>query len=223
MTFLPCSAVLFDVDGTLVDSTPLVEAAAREWAAEYGLDAAEYLAGAHGRRTSDRIADFLPADRVPEATRRLDELEASRTDGITALPDAVRLLTSLGALPWALVTSMDVGQLKVRTGVAGVPLPPVVVSAERVTEGKPDPQGYLLAARELGVEPSACVVVEDAPAGIRAGRAAGATVVAVMTSHDASELAEADWIVPDLTHVTATSGGLRLTGTVDLGTPATGA
>ncbi|MEV4258243.1 HAD-IA family hydrolase [Spirillospora sp. NPDC049652] len=222
MVFLPCSAVLFDVDGTLVDSTPLVEAAAREWAAEYGLDADEYLAGAHGRRTSDRIADFLPAERVREATARLDELEASRTGGITALPGAVRLLASLDDLPWALVTSMDTGQLKVRTGVADVPLPPVVVTAERVAEGKPDPQGYLLAARELGAEPSACVVVEDAPAGIRAGRAAGATVLAVATSHDASELGEAHWIVPDLTHVTATPGGLSLARTVDLGTPANG-
>ncbi|MFC5182235.1 HAD-IA family hydrolase [Actinomadura harenae] len=223
MTFLPCSAVLFDVDGTLVDSTPLVEAAAREWAAEYGLDAGEYLAGAHGRRTSDRIAEFLPAGRVAEATARLDALEASRTDGITALPDAVRLLTSLDALPWALVTSMDRGQLAIRTGVAGVPLPPVVVTAERVSHGKPDPQGYLLAARELGVEPSACVVVEDAPAGIRAGRAAGATVLAVATSHDASDLGEADLIVPDLTHVTATPAGLTLTGEVHLGTPSRGA
>ncbi|RFU39099.1 HAD family hydrolase [Actinomadura logoneensis] len=214
MVVLPCSAVLFDVDGTLVDSTPLVEAAAREWAAEYGVDADDYLAGAHGRRTSDRIAEFLPAERVAEATARLDALEASRTDGITALPDAVRLLDSLDGLPWALVTSMDLGQLRTRTGVAGVPLPPVVVTAERVRAGKPDPQGYLLAARELGADPSACVVVEDAPAGIRAGRAAGATVVAVTTSHDASELGEAHWIVPDLTHITATPAGLTLTTTL---------
>ncbi|MCP2338388.1 HAD-IA family hydrolase [Actinomadura rupiterrae] len=210
MVFLPCSAVLFDVDGTLVDSTPLIERAAREWAAEYGLDADEFLSGAHGRRTSERVAEYLPADAVAEATARLDALEASRTDGISALPGAVRLLSSLDGLPWALVTSMDIGQLRVRTGVAGVPLPPVVVTAERVTRGKPDPQGYLLAARELGVDPADCVVIEDAPAGIRAGRAAGATVLAVATSHDASLLTEAHAVVPDLGQITAAPGGLVL-------------
>ncbi|MGI5321811.1 HAD-IA family hydrolase [Actinomadura nitritigenes] len=210
MVTLPCTAVLFDVDGTLVDSTPLVEAAARVWAAEHGLDAGEFLSGAHGRRTSDRVADFLPADRVAAATARLDALEAERTDGITALPGALALLTAMGGMPWAMVTSMDKEQLRVRTGVAGVPLPPVAVTAEDVARGKPDPAGYLLAAGRLGVDPSACVVVEDAPAGIAAGRAAGATVLAVGTSHDRAQLTGAHAIVPDLTHVATAPGGLRL-------------
>ncbi|GAA1581798.1 sugar phosphatase [Actinomadura kijaniata] len=207
---LPCAAVLFDVDGTLVDSTPLVEAAAHEWAAEYGIDPVRFLEGAHGRRTSDRIAEFLPPDRVRAATARLDELEASRSDGVAALPNAVGLLASLDGLPWAVVTSMDRGALLQRTGAAGVPLPRVVVTAEEVERGKPDPAGYLLAARRLGVDPARCVVVEDAPAGVRAGRAAGAAVLAVATSHPAAELAEADVVVPDLTAVTAVPGGLRV-------------
>ncbi|MWA01293.1 HAD-IA family hydrolase [Actinomadura sp. LD22] len=211
MVTLPCTAVLFDVDGTLVDSTPLVEAAARVWAAEYGLDADEFLSGAHGRRTSDRVADFLPADRVAAATARLDALEAERTGGITALPGALTLLTAMNGMPWAMVTSMDKEQLGVRTGAAGVPLPPVVVTAEDVPRGKPDPAGYLLAASRLGADPAACVVIEDAPAGIAAGRAAGATVLAVATSHDRSELTAAHAIVPDLTHVATGPGGLRLT------------
>jgi sugar-phosphatase len=210
MVTLPCTAVLFDVDGTLVDSTPLVEAAARVWAAEYGLDADVFLSGAHGRRTSDRVADFLPADRVAAATARLDALEAERTDGITALPGALALLTAMNGMPWAMVTSMDKEQLRVRTGVAGVPLPPVVITAEDVPRGKPDPSGYLLAASRLGVDPSACVVIEDAPAGIAAGRAAGATVLAVATSHDRSELTAAHAVVADLTHVATGPGGLRL-------------
>ncbi|HEU5031689.1 MAG TPA: HAD-IA family hydrolase [Spirillospora sp.] len=210
MVTLPCTAVLFDVDGTLVDSTPLVEAAARVWAAEYGLDADEFLSGAHGRRTSDRVADFLPAGRVAAATARLDALEAERTGGITALPGALALLTAMNGMPWAMVTSMDKEQLRVRTGVAGVPLPPVVITAEDVPRGKPDPTGYLLAASRLGVDPSACVVIEDAPAGIAAGRAAGATVLAVATSHDRSELTAAHAVVADLTHVATGPGGLRL-------------
>ncbi|MFB4299100.1 HAD-IA family hydrolase [Actinomadura sp. NTSP31] len=214
MVTLPCAAVLFDVDGTLVDSTPLVERAARVWAAEYGIDADEFLSDAHGRRTSDRVADFLPAGRVREATARLDALEASRTDGITALPGVPDLLAALDDLPWALVTSMDKEQLRVRTGVAGVPLPPVVITAEDVPRGKPDPSGYLLAAGRLGADPSACLVVEDAPAGVAAGRAAGATVVAVTTSHPAGSLTAAHHIVPDLTHVLPAPGGLRLTRTL---------
>ncbi|MFI0349734.1 HAD-IA family hydrolase [Actinomadura sp. 9N407] len=207
---LPCPAVLFDVDGTLVDSTPLVERAARQWAAEYDIDPDEFLAGAHGRRTSDRIADFLPPERVRAATDHLDALEAADTDGITALPGARELLSAMNGLPWAMVTSMDPTQLKARTAAAGIPLPEVVVTAFDVNVGKPDPSGYLLAARRLNADPRACVVIEDAPAGVAAGRAAGATVVAVTTSHDASELTEADLIVPDLTPMTAIPEGLHL-------------
>ncbi len=208
---VPCAAVLFDVDGTLVDSTPLVERAARAWAAEYGIDPDEFLSDAHGRRTSDRVADFLPPDQVRDATARLDALESTGTDGITALPGAVDLLTAMNGLPHAFVTSMDRAQLKLRTTVAGVPLPPVVVTAEDVPAGKPDPSGYLQAAAHLGVDPSTCVVIEDAPAGITAGRAAGATVLAVTTSHDRSVLTAAHHIVADLTTVVATPEGVRLT------------
>jgi sugar-phosphatase len=210
MLTLPCPAVLFDVDGTLVDSTPLVERAARQWAAEYDIDPDEFLAGAHGRRTSDRIADFLPPERVREATERLDSLEAAGTEAVTALPGARELLSAMDGLPWAVVTSMDPVQLKARTEAAGIPLPGVVVTASDVNVGKPDPSGYLLAARRMDADPRACVVIEDAPAGIAAGRAAGATVVAVTTSHDPSELTGADLIVPDLTPFTAIPEGLRI-------------
>ncbi|MFC5752465.1 HAD-IA family hydrolase [Actinomadura rugatobispora] len=207
---LPCPAVLFDVDGTLVDSTPLVERAARLWAPRYGIDAEEFLVGAHGRRTSDRVADFLPPERVRAATEHLDALEAEEVEGVTAIAGALELLAGMDGLPWAVVTSMDPVQLAARTGAAGIPLPEVVVTASDVNVGKPDPSGYLLAARRLGVDPRDCVVVEDAPAGVRAGRSAGATVLAVTTSHDASELTEADLLVPDLTPIAAVPGGLRL-------------
>ncbi|MEV5825496.1 HAD-IA family hydrolase [Spirillospora sp. NPDC052242] len=209
-TRLPCAAVLFDVDGTLIDSTPLVEHAARLWAPGYGIDADEFLAGAHGRRTSDRIADFLPPDRVAEATARLDALEAAGTDGITALPGALDLLAGMNGLPWGLVTSMDRGQLAARAAAARIPLPDVVVTAEDVRHGKPDPSGYLRAAGLLGAAPSACVVVEDAPAGVAAGRAAGATVLAVTTSHPPEALGEAHHVIEDLTAVAPGPDGLTL-------------
>jgi mannitol-1-/sugar-/sorbitol-6-phosphatase len=207
---LPCAAVLFDVDGTLVDSTPLIERAAREWAAEYGIDPDEFLADAHGRPTGDRVAEFLPADQVGDATARLDALENIGTDGITALPGAMDLLANMNGLPHAFVTSMDRAQLKTRTDVAGVSLPSVVVTADDVPNGKPDPTGYLQAARRLGVDPASCVIIEDAPAGIAAGRAAGATVVAVLTSHPPESVGAAHHTVRDLTRVTITAAGLRL-------------
>ncbi|TDC52359.1 HAD family hydrolase [Actinomadura sp. KC345] len=207
---LPCAAVLFDVDGTLVDSTPLVERAAREWAAEYGVDADEFLFDAHGRRTADRVADFLPPGQAAEATARLDALEATRSDGITALPGAVDLLTNMNGLPYAFVTSMDRTQLQTRTEVAAIPVPATVVTAEDVPDGKPDPSGYLLAAGRLGVDPAACIVIEDAPAGVAAGRASGATVLAVHTSHPPGALTGAHHAVEDLTRITATPTGLRL-------------
>ncbi|GAA2273744.1 HAD family hydrolase [Actinomadura luteofluorescens] len=208
---LSCAAVLFDVDGTLVDSTPLVERAGREWAAEYGIDPDAFMSGAHGRRTSDRVAEFLPAGRVREATARLDALEAVSTDGIIALPGALDLLADMSGLPHAFVTSMDRAQFKARSEAAGIPSPPILVTAEDVAEGKPDPSGYLQAAGRLGVDPSACVVVEDAPAGIAAGRAAGATVLALVTSHPEESLAEAHHVVQDLSRVRSTPAGLHLT------------
>ncbi|WP_242614242.1 HAD-IA family hydrolase [Actinomadura roseirufa] len=210
MVTLACAAVLFDVDGTLIDSTPLIERAARLWAVEYGIDAEEFLSGAHGRRTGDRVAEFLPPERAREAAGHLDAIEATLTEGITALPGALDLLGGMDGLPWALVTSMDRGQLAVRSDVAGVGLPPVVVTADDVVHGKPDPSGYRLAADRLGVDPARCVVFEDAPAGIAAGRAAGATVVAVTTSHDPAELSGAHHIVRDLSFVRPVPGGLRI-------------
>ncbi|MCP9984131.1 HAD-IA family hydrolase [Actinomadura madurae] len=148
---------------------------------------------------------------MSEATARLDALEASRTDGITALPGAVDLLTAMNGLPHAFVTSMDRAQLKARTEVAGVPLPPVVVTADDVSSGKPDPSGYLQAAGRLGVPPPDCVVIEDAPAGIAAGRSAGATVLAVLTSHAQDSLTAAHHIVQDLARVAASPDGLHVT------------
>jgi sugar-phosphatase len=207
---LPCPAVLFDADGTLIDSTPMVERAARQWAAEYGVDADAYLAVAHGRRTSDSIAEFLPPEKVREATERLDALEAADVDSVMAIPGAQELIAAMNGLPWAVVTSMDPVQLAARSNAAGIPLPEVTVTAFDVERGKPHPSGYLQAATRLGHDPHACVVIEDSPAGVQAGRAAGCTVIAVTTSHARSDLTEADLIIPDLRPITATPDSLQI-------------
>lgn len=195
---LDVDAVLFDIDGTLVDSTPAVERTWRAWAQARGLSADEVLAVCHGRRTEDTVRDLLPADERDLAVAELEQLELDDLDDVVALPATRDLLARLPRERWAAVTSGSGRLMRARLGAAGLPVPAVLVAAEDVHEGKPDPQGYLLAATLLGVDASRCLVVEDAPAGLAAGRAAGAHTLAVTTSHSADELSGADAVVTDL-------------------------
>ncbi|MBR8740472.1 HAD family hydrolase [Nocardiopsis sp. MG754419] len=181
-------AVLFDIDGTLVDSTPAVERTWRLWAEAHGVDPDAVLAVSHGRRSEDTIALFLPDDRVQDAADELEELELADVDGVVALPATGEFLGALPDHRWAAVTSGGRRLMRTRLATAGLPVPGVLVAAEDVSVGKPDPQGYLKAAAALGYAPERCLVVEDAPAGIRAGVASGATVLAVATSHERSAL-----------------------------------
>lgn len=195
-------AILFDIDGTLVDSTGAVVRTWRTWAARHGLDAEEILRVCHGRRTEDTVAAFLPAPQRAAAVAELTAMEMADLDDVFALPGTRELLPGLPADRWAAVTSGPRQLMEARLAAAGLPIPAVLVSAEAVTVGKPDPEGYLKAAAALGRDIRRCLVVEDAPAGIEAGRAAGARVLAVATSHPAAELAAADAVVADLTAVT---------------------
>lgn len=192
-------ALLVDIDGTLVDSTAAVVASWTTWAAAQRLDVREILRVCHGRRTQDTIAMFLPDERVPAATRQLEELELAALDGVTALPGADVLLRDLPPDRWAGVTSGSHALMRARLAAAGLPVPAVLIAAEDVRKGKPDPEGYLAASTALGCDIVQCVVIEDSPAGLAAGRAAGAWTVAVATSHDRAELRGADVVVPDLT------------------------
>ena len=192
-------AILVDIDGTLVDSTAAVVASWTTWAARHGLDAGEILRVCHGRRTQDTVAMFLPAGRVASATRQVEELELAALDGVTALPGADALLRDLPGNRWAGVTSGTQRLMRARLAAAGLPAPAVLIAAEDVSEGKPDPEGYLAASAALGCDIVRCVVIEDSPAGIAAGQAAGARTVAVATSHDATQLSSADIVVQNLT------------------------
>ena len=173
-------AVLFDMDGTLVDSDAAVERAWRVWAAEYGTDPAAVLAVAHGapaERTVRLIRpDLTEADVAVAAARQL-VLQYDDLSDVVPTPGAHELLAAL-RVPWAIVTSADVRLAKARLGAAGID-PPVLVTVEDVRVGKPDPEGYRRAAGLLGVEPGRCLVVEDAEVGVAAGRAAGAQVAAL--------------------------------------------
>ncbi len=173
-------AVLFDMDGTLVDSDAAVERAWAVWAGEYGVDTAAVLAVAHGapaERTVRLVRPDLDPDAVAAAAARQLELQYDDLSDVVPTTGALELLAGL-ALPWAVVTSADVRLAKARLGAAGIEAP-VLVTVDDISAGKPDPEGYLRGAELLGVAPGRCLVVEDAEVGVTAGRAAGATVAAL--------------------------------------------
>jgi len=197
-------ALLFDNDGTLVSSYGSVVRCWTRWAAEYGITAERYQGvELHGRTAAEIIGDLLPVDLVPQAVARVEQLEvADVADGGTRpLPGTLEFLDSLPADRWAVVTSATRRLAEARLEAAGI-RPKSLVSADDVTHGKPDPEPYLLAARQLGVDPAHCVVFEDAPAGLRAGRAAGMATVALATTHRADEL-DADLVVDNLAALSA--------------------
>jgi sugar-phosphatase len=210
---LACAALLFDVDGTLVDSAAVVERSWRRWSAEYRADPERVLEVCHGRRSEDTIAEFVgPAER-PAAVALLRRLELTDLDGVVACPGAAELLAALDGrdtLPWALVTSCGTDLVAARMTAAGLPLPAVRITAERVRHGKPDPECYRLGAEALGVPAADCAVLEDAPAGVASGRAAGATVVAVTTTFPAGELGDAHAVLESLAQVRPEPDGLNL-------------
>ncbi|SEF67377.1 sugar-phosphatase [Actinacidiphila yanglinensis] len=179
-TTVAVAAVLFDMDGTLVDSTAVVERTWRAFADRHHLDAERILAVSHGRRTEETVAAFAPpgVDTGAEA-RRLVAREVVDTEGIVAVPGAAELLASLPEDRWALVTSAGRDLTAARMGAAGLPMPPVVVCADDVSAGKPHPEGYLTAAARLGTAAGRTLVFEDAEAGLLAARASGARTVVV--------------------------------------------
>jgi sugar-phosphatase len=213
---MTAAALLCDLDGTLVDSSAAVERSWRTWAREYGLDADEVIGVSYGRRSEDAVAEIVAsAAERSAALARIDELELTDLAGVVPVPGAVELLARLEPGSWAVVTSGSRALMTARIQAAGLPTPSVLVTAADVRAGKPDPEAYLLAARRLGVDAADCLVFEDAPAGVAAGRAAGARVLAVTVTHPAAELAGADVVLPDLSPVTVWPDGDRLTLRVD--------
>jgi sugar-phosphatase len=184
-----CSAVVFDLDGVLVDSAAYVEQQWRRWATARGLRPEPFLRVCHGRRALETIRMAAPHLDAEAEVRAFVPLEENASEPLGPLPGALRLLTALPLGAWAVATSGIRAVATSRLRRAGLPIPPVLVCAEDVTRGKPSPDAFLLAARRLGCPHDEVLVVEDAPAGIQAARAADMPVVAVATTHPAAQLA----------------------------------
>lgn len=193
-----CEAILFDLDGVLVDSTVCIERHWKRWAQRHGVDLQEILTAAHGRRSIDTIRLIAPFLSAESEAQLLEQAEAQDTEGLVTFPGAARLLAALHAQSWAVVTSGSRALATARLHAAGLPLPQVLLTAEDVTSGKPDPEGYLKAAQQLGVLAQHCVVIEDAPAGIQAARTALMPVIAVASTHSPTQLQDADAWIPSL-------------------------
>lgn len=199
MNPIRCRGLLFDLDGVLVDSTPAVSRVWAGWARERGFEPDEVVRKAHGRPSITTIRELLPyADHAAE-NREVERREIADVGGVIPLPGAMDLLRALPLERWAIVTSCTRSLADVRIGAAGLPQPKHVITASDVQRGKPDPEPYIRGAQILGVTAAECLVIEDAPAGIRAGKAAGARVLALRTTASDAELREAgaDWIADD--------------------------
>ncbi|ADY66409.1 haloacid dehalogenase-like hydrolase [Agrobacterium tumefaciens] len=177
-------AFLFDMDGTLLNSIAVVERVWREWAVDNGIEPEAFLQRIHGMRASEVVRrEAVPGLDIQEQADMLLQKEMDDVDGILQIPQAAAFLEKLPAGKWAIVTSAARALAELRLAAAGLTPPPVMICAEDVVNGKPDPEGYRKAAAKLGVAPEDCVVFEDAPAGILAGESMGATVVVINATH----------------------------------------
>ena len=186
-----CAALLFDMDGVLIDSTPAVERVWSVWAREHGLDPSQVIAHVHGRPSISTIRHFLPDSDCEMKNRDVERREIEDTGGIVLLPGAAELLRSLPRDRWTIATSCTRALAEVRLRAAGLPIPERMVTSTDVSHGKPHPKPFIKAATKLGFPASECIVVEDVAAGVRAGKSAGARVIALRTTIRDSELREA--------------------------------
>jgi sugar-phosphatase len=185
---IECDAILFDLDGVLIDSTICIARHWREWAHQHGLDVAAIMRVAHGIRTVETMRLVAPHLDAGEEAERFTASEVADTEGVVEIEGAAELLNRLPADVWAVVTSGSKELAMARLRRVNLPIPRTLVTADDVRQGKPAPEPYLVAAKRMGVGAAKCVVVEDAPAGIEAAHAAGMQVIAITTTHSRDEL-----------------------------------
>jgi sugar-phosphatase len=191
------AALLFDLDGVLINSTPAVARVWRRWATEHGFDPEEVVSRAHGRPSLTTVREYLPQANHELENREVERREIADLEGVIPLPGALELLSSLPKNRWTIVTSCTRALAEVRIKAAGLPLPAKWITSNDIANGKPNPEPFLKGAAVLGFPSSQCIVLEDVPAGVRAGKAAGAKVIAFTTTVQKAALLEAgaDWIL----------------------------
>lgn len=217
MIHVVCDALLFDMDGVLINSTPAVARVWRRWAIEHGFEAEEVVRRAHGRPSMTTVREYLPGGDHAAMNREIERREIEDLDGVVALPGAIELLNSLPPDRWAIVTSCTRPLAEVRLRTAGLPRPQCFVTSDDIKNGKPAPDPYLKGAEKLGFAARDCVVVEDVPAGIQSGKAAGARVIAFCTTVDEPELRKENpgWLLGDCSGISV-SGSERNDGRLSL-------
>jgi mannitol-1-/sugar-/sorbitol-6-phosphatase len=198
MPVFSCVAILFDLDGVLVDSTRAVDREWREWAARKGVDGDAIMAIAHGVRTIEVIRRVAPHLDFEAEAAAIENHEAGDQRGVTVMPGAVDLVRSIPDGRWGVVTSGSRLLARNRLRYCGLPVPEVLITSDDVTHGKPHPEPYLKGAEGLGFAPGECLVIEDAPAGIESARAGGMRVIGMASTYAAEKLTEADAVVQGL-------------------------
>lgn len=201
MKELACDAVLFDLDGVLIDSTSCIRRHWATWASQHGLDISEVMRVAHGLRTIETMRLVAPHLDVEAEAERHTVREIADTDGVVAIEGALELLSALPGDAWAVVTSGSAELATARLRRAGLPVPAILVTADDVQRGKPAPDPYLLGAARLGLPVERCVAVEDAPAGLQSARAAGMCAIGVASTHAPAELLQATVVVDRLSEL----------------------
>ena len=199
-------AILFDMDGVLISSIAGDERSWLRWAKLHGMQDTFSIHSTHGRRTVDTIRALRPDLDLAAELNRMEDFDAEDTVGLTLYPGVQNLLAKLSPTQWSIVTSASERVMRHRLGILGVSLPLHIVTADHVSSGKPNPEPYQLAATQLSIKPSECLVIEDSPSGIRAGKSAGSPVLAVASSHQPQELNEADWIIQSLNDLQLNTG-----------------
>jgi mannitol-1-/sugar-/sorbitol-6-phosphatase len=205
-----CSAILFDLDGVLVDSTGSVDRHWRIWARQRGINEEKVVAIAHGVRAIEVIRAVAPGLDAEAELRKLEREETDDHNKLKAMPGAIDLVRSLPQNRWGVVTSGSRSIAPDRLRMVGVPVPKVLITADDVVNGKPHPEPYLKGAEALGVEPRECLVIEDAPAGIRAAHAAGMKVIGFASTYKSDQLTEADAVIKSFKEVSVAVDGQSL-------------
>lgn len=195
------------MDGVLISSIGSVERSWTKWAEKHGVDPALAIRTAHGRRAIESIRILRPDLNDQEELRRIEDMELEDNEGVEILEGVQQILHDLPANRWAVVTSATQQLALSRLRYSRIPIPEHVVTADRVSKGKPDPEPYLMGAKLLGLRPEDCLVIEDAPSGVEAGHAAGCKVLATLFSHSMESLSAADWIVRSLKDVRIATTG----------------